>query len=210
MKRLFPLLCLISLVSCTKTLDTPFSSSNDTSEDRARRLQVAVPQDSTFVYTFNYVGTPDASFTATFPPFKVISGILSSWKVDIVRKINGVITLSNQLSTRNDSAINILRYSSINVADTPFVQYPDNVVQRIKQGLRANQTINFPINTVVSDGFNSGLYGSLTVYSNEATDVSFYIRELITPFKSNCVTMPYLTDSTTVTLTYYYQPDHRL
>jgi hypothetical protein len=211
MKRFSLLISICLLVlSCTKTLDQPFSPSSDTASESARKTKVQAPQDSILSYTLYYTGVSDANFAVNFPAFKVIYGILSTWKVTISRKVYGTATFANTLATRNDSNINVLRYSLITAADTPYITYPEICVSKFKQSLKPYQSVTIPISLTVQDEFNSSNSGFLNVYSNEVPNVQLGIRDLVTLFKANCNNSYNLQDSTTVTLTYYYQADHNL
>lgn len=202
MKRLLPLICVIAFFSCSKTMDTSYTAP-DTIDRAKPKVKTVQPQ---LVYTSIYQGSADASYGVSFPPFKVISGQLISWKILISRKVYGTVVLTNTLNAKNDSALSLSRYTQISV-DTPYYTLPNTVVKRLKQSLRKHESVTLPLDVTLKDSILSDGSPFLNVYGLETPIVQLGVRDLINVFKPNCQNVPNLSDSTTVTMIYYYTPE---
>lgn len=195
------LLAILFFSSCSKTMDTPVSS-KDTADDSFKK-----PPHSTIKsesHAFLYIGVPDASIDFQLPAFDVSKGKLNSWRIDINRFVSGNILVQNTSSTVNDSTINISRYTHSTIPNTTIDDLPNVVVQRIKQSVQPLQTVRVIVNFSVDDVINS-TPANLNGMSGAATDVlQSNVRDLISTFKSNCVSLATLREYTTVTVTYNY------
>ncbi|MDP4265370.1 MAG: hypothetical protein Q8941_22780 [Bacteroidota bacterium] len=193
---------LVLVTGCSKSTDFTANTAVDkTNPYKKNNL-------ATLVYTYTYVGSSDASFSAVFPPFGVYGTTLKSWTLDIHRKVSGTITLTNMLNTRNDSAINVNRTTIVNVSDnavdSTLAILPDSIVQRIKNKLDPNAQVTIPVNFDVNDEISSTQGYILNTYPIQTGFITFGFSDLIALFKPNCINSFNLTDSTIVTYTYTY------
>lgn len=191
MKQLFlTIFIIVSALGCTKSVDDPVFKHIPT---------------RTLVYTANYAGISSSFtfflFSAQFPAFNSAQGILTSWGLTMNRKVNGTLTISNSLSVKNDSSIDIDRYTLLEIGDTT-IELPNQIVNSIPHSLPANQTLDVPIHVNVDDEINST---NLTPVIGSATDiVTWNFTDVVDAYKPYCTNSYILTDSVNITLTYTY------
>jgi len=197
---LIVILIMASAISCSKSVDNPIS------EDSYKKN---IPASKTLVYSYNYSGICNDLISIDFPAFDAAKGTLTSWQLTMSRKVSGTLTLINDLNIKNDSAIDVLRYTLLNYTTGTMqgtLTLPDEIVHRIPQKIGANQTQTVPVHVNVNDEFTSTTEDLANLSGTSGSVVTWNFRDLIEVFKPNCGNSSSLKDSIFITLKYTYKP----
>jgi hypothetical protein len=205
MKRFISILVICVLCSCTKELQTPLDTSQNVTQDLAKKSGGKHNAPKTVSYTNQYLGDSGEGFDISFPAFDVNTGTLTGWTLTVTRKVTGNIVLTNTLTTRNDSSISISRYLCVTESGTiPICTCPTAVTEYLRQSLAANRTAKVPVNTTVTDVVNNTAT-NLNYVQGDATGVlSWHFNDIISAFKPNCTNDYTLADNITIKVTYSF------
>lgn len=206
MKRLLPLIFMCLLFACTKEINSPpiqndsaQANATDAIKKNANKYKI-----KTVAYTREFYGNSGEGFDITFPAFDINTGTITSWTMVMIRRVNGSITLTNSLNTRNDSAIAISRYLVVTMYPQTIGSYPTTVIKYLPQRLAANQTLTVPIKTTVTDVINSTANNVNVVQGDATGRLTWHFDDLVSAFKPNCINNYSLKDSVTVVVTYSF------
>lgn len=197
---LIAILIMASVTSCSKSVDNPVS------EDSYKKN---IPASKTLVYSYNYSGICNDLFSIDFPAFDAAKGTLTSWQLTMSRKVSGTLTLINDLNAKNDSAIDVVRYTLLTYTSgiaQETLTLPDEIVNSIPQKIGANRTLTVPVHVNVNDEFNSTAEDLANLSGISGSVVTWNFRDLIEVFKPNCGNSFSLKDSIFITLKYTYKP----